>query len=174
MKSNLKSAFLQISKNNCIETIIKERFFIEDAKETGKSYAFYDSERSTSQFFSVINNNLKEINLLQIDNCLFFDSDGEKCDFALFDEKDFIFVELMKRKVKKRRSGIKKATNQLRSTLKVFKENKVDFTNYNLESYVCVGVSGKPSISANKQDLMVAFEEDYNCKLLFDCKKEFK
>ena len=172
MKNELNDKFSLISENNCIKVSNKDIFFIEDSEKTKKSYIFYDENKANSQFFSVTNPKFKEINLLQIDHCLFFDNNKEKCDFALFDDKDFIFVELKEKRANQRSRGMKKAINQLKSTISIFKDN-IDFDKHNLEAYICVGKQGKPGISAKKQDLQLEFEDEYSARLFFGCGKRF-
>lgn len=84
--------------------------------------------------FNISNVNLKEIHFLCIDHCIFNTSAHQKCDFALFDDQTFCFVEI---KDTRNRSTPHKtdATDQLRETIIRF-QNVIDFTGYELEAVI--------------------------------------
>ena len=67
---------------------------------------------------------------------------------------------------------MKQAIKQLESTIKDLIKN-IDFSNYSLEAYVCIGKRGIPRRNATSKAQEVSFIDNYNVKLFTKCKKEF-
>ena len=129
--------------------------------------------------FSVSNPKRRYINLLATDHCFFPASDyEEKCDFVIFDDIYFCFVEL-KLNVNPRNAAnnIRKARGQLGTTLTFFRDSfsqkSKRFFNYNLEAYIVMKTHTYPKHSAGKQGRRVRFQDEYGVKLFEQNFKEF-
>jgi Holliday junction resolvase-like predicted endonuclease len=112
---------------------------------------------------------------LAIDKCLLHDDTQEHCDFAVFDDSTFCFVEIKKGHPEhKRRNQIKKkAYRQLKQTIAIFLNQGVDFSHIDLEAIVCLaGEDFHPVANSTSQDAIVEFLS-LGAKLLIGEMKEF-
>ena len=161
--------------STCTNTINHKQFYIQDDIANQPAYIKYDFGQ-----FEVINNTQKNINFLQIDDCLEFENNNSRCDCVIFDDKVFCFIELktissIKNTIKTKRR--KKSENQLRYTIEEFDKNGI-IQHRNKEAFVSIScfqdnkLSKVPNI--NSQDTILEFEEDYKTTLYYECKKEFK
>ena len=92
MINNLINKYSNIISKNCFKNKKDSLFFIEDRDK--KITIFNNKEEAKSQFFTVTNKKNKQITFLKVDNCIFLDKDGKRCDSILFDDKEFLFIEL--------------------------------------------------------------------------------
>ncbi|RCR65658.1 hypothetical protein [Larkinella punicea] len=155
MKEQIERVFPQTVLNGCLETISDQEFGIYDS-ETKRCYRQTDSDGIIH--FTVENPAAKSIHFLAIDKCLFDDNDPiERCDFAVFDAKTFVFVEIKETsKAGQRASHNQKAKSQLKATISHF-TNVLSFTSKRLEAYACVGrTEARPTQKAS--DLNDEFE----------------
>jgi hypothetical protein len=123
--------------------------------------------------FSVLNPSLKEIYFLAIDKCLYTDeSTHKKCDFALFDEQTFCFVEI--KDTYNRSSQHKgKAKEQLRTTIELFKA-LFSFGDYTVEAIISWRYRPiRPAARTKMQEAAVEFRDELNVDLLEGNEKEF-
>ena len=134
MLNQIKANFVKCVSNNCSETrndtIIK-------IIETHNSKCIIDNN-STLENFLVINNSKKDINFVAIDKCVFDDNAHKKCDFILFDNSEFSFVEIKdtdNAKISNRTKHMRKAYDQLEEVIIRFKA-VLDFNGYNLEAII--------------------------------------
>lgn len=167
MQNRLKAIFPQIEANGCIETILEKEFEIYDCEEEKRCYIATEYGQ-----FRVINSVEKEITFLAIDKCLFFDSDRfKKCDCAVFDNDTLCFIEIKACKFKRRKSNKKTAISQLKSTIKIFREQfKID---KKIEAYLCIGMNPENPPRASNSDRILEFEEELDTMLFDGCQKEF-
>ena len=151
MKQFIEKAYPQIIQNTCLEILTDFEFSIYDS-EIGR--CFIQKEVDEIIHFTVKNPNHKEIGFLAIDKCIFMDSDKiKRCDFAVFDNKTFCFVEIKETNQRKSENS-RKAREQLLITIDEFK-GKIDFSDKRLEAYVVVGLDFKKVYPASKsQDLL--------------------
>jgi hypothetical protein len=173
MDKSLKLSFSKINDNHCLETKADKLFYVHDCPHTKKS--IISLEKPAEHHFKVINKKAQSLRFLGIDHCMFFDGDFKKCDFALYDNATFCFVEL--KEVKKddhqmRRAAKKKAEQQLLSVIELF-QNTLDFSKTNLEAYLCVGFQRtRPSFLSKSQRAMKDFVR-LKTKLFDGCEREF-
>ena len=173
MKLFIEKAYPQIIQNSCLEILTDLEFSIYDS-EIGR--CFIQKEVNEIIHFTVKNSNQKEIGFLAIDKCIFMDSDKiKRCDFAVFDNKTFCFVEIKETNQRKSENS-RKAREQLLITINEFK-GKIDFSDKRLEAYVVVGLDFKKVYPASKsQDLLSILKfERLGVTLFYDGnEKKFK
>lgn len=170
MKDLIIDAFPHCIQNGCLQQSDREVIEILDDSITQKSIISpFPLGSLNFPFFKILNPQIKIVNVLSIDNCILFDIDGEKCDFATFCEKKIVFVEIKKGlgNVEQFRSQKKtKALIQLKETLRKF-HNKINFNGYRVFACLCVGYDC-PSPAAPASDLnnLVEFINDFNTELI--------
>ena len=155
MKQLIEKAFPQIIENTCLEILTDTKFSIYDS-ESGR--CFIQKENEGIIHFTVKNPNKKDIGFLAIDKCTFMDYDNiERCDFAVFDNKTFCFIEI-KETARRKSENSKKARSQLLTTIQEFIK-LIDFGSIRLEAYVVVGLDFSEVKPASKaQDLATTLE----------------
>lgn len=118
--------------------------------------------------FTVKNEQAKEITFLAIDKGIFLDTPNfpfQKCDFALFDDSRFCFVECKDSVAKQRSKERNSAFNQLKETILVFKNN-IDFSDYQIEAQVSLKARRVyPRQSCSREDKVKEFEDELNVAL---------
>lgn len=178
---DIQNKFETCVKNNCIETISDEKFFvIEDSSTNKSSLIKKDTSKGDYSEFEIENINKKDIHFLAIDNCIFDDSsDHKKCDFSIFDETTFCFVEMKTNatslKDQARKKNKKTAILQLKETVKIFKE-KIDFSKYeySIEAIICPKYEElRPVATTNFQSAQLEFQKELNTILLNGNQKKF-
>ena len=161
--------------NNCVEHISMNEFYIIDDIQTNSTKIINENGQ-----FKIINNTNKNLSFLKIDNCVGFDEDTQKCDCAIFNDDVFCFIELKtmtsdKQNLKTKRR--KKAEEQLKYTIISFKDEEL-IQNKTLEAYVSITCFKNENLIpvplTPNQDKILEFKEDFNVKLQYSCKKEFK
>lgn len=154
-----------------------ELMVIDDDDE--KFSRFTDNPDDEQKALMVINENNRQIVLLSIDNKLIKEHVGGICDCALFDDKQFHFIEFKTNAYgnspEQVRETFDKATCQLMETIDVFKDKlqKVDIVFEDAVSLSChVVVSHRfPRSRAIKQEYQVSFaDENDNIPLFFSDK----
>ena len=171
MKDQIEKAFPQSVKNKCIKTLSDSKFWISDQEEDFKCKLL--SELSDDCDFEVLNPQKKEINFLAIDKCVFDDSDSQKCDCAVFNENAFSFIEIKATaKPRNMRLHRKKGLKQLAATIEIFKR-KIDFSDTELEAYLCFSSSTYPRQTVSNQSKIIEFYDNYKANLKYSNQKEF-
>ena len=154
-----------------------ELMVIDDDDE--KFSRFTDNPDDEQKALMVINENNRQIVLLSIDNKLIKEHVGGICDCALFDDKQFHFIEFKTNAYgnspEQVRETFDKATSQLKETIHVFKDKlqKVDIVFEDAVTLRChVVVSQRfPKSRAIKQDYQMSFaNENDNIALYFSDK----
>ncbi len=137
---------------------------------------FTDDPDDVQRALMVVNENNRQIVLLSIDNKLIKDHVGGIADCALFDEKQFRFVEFKTNAYGNSEPSVRetfdKATGQLKETIRVFKDKlqKVDIVFEDAVALSChVVVSQRfPKSRAIKQEYQISFaDENDNIGLTF-------
>jgi hypothetical protein len=154
---------------NCLETRNETIFWVNEypdefefGKNRKKSFVLIETEDDL--LFTVKNPNQKIIHFLSIDQGIF---DGTKvysegrCDFALFDDTRFCFVEIKEVTLKHRNKERIEAYKQLKETIVKFKEH-LDFGHYKIEAQVSFKSSRKiyPRQSSSNQDIAKEFDDE--------------
>lgn len=163
MIEQIKASFPQVEANNCLWQTTKPKIFIFDQNDN----KIIEVESEEAANFTIDNPNQKEIAILAIDKCVFDDqSKHKKCDFAAFDDKVFVFVEIKDTNRKKSSSRKKRhAKDQLETTIKAFL-NKINFDAYELYAVISWRYkSVRPAFSTKMQEAAFHFRMNYNVKL---------
>jgi len=178
MKDHLSNNF--DSLNDVLEVELRESFSIIDHK--GQSFIILSVDIENKTFTIRVNgrdtiesdfDETKLFNILDAKTIAFIPIDGKKgllgfgdsyCDFVIFDDNDFCFVEfklnatiLEERAIRKNR---KKAINQLKNTIALFdrKLNK-NYNDLRLEAYVCTPET-YPRADNGWRDFAIAFFDE--------------
>jgi hypothetical protein len=166
MKEAIESAFPQVITGLCLQTETRSAFYIYDSEVEPRRC--YISEKETEKIhFTVYNPASAEVVFLAIDKCIFDDQGPARCDFALFTDSKFCFVEIKDVKTRGRRRARLQAKDQLISTIDQFIQRGVSFNNQELMAIVCfVKKELYPSISAQYIDTLVEFEDRFGAQFL--------
>jgi hypothetical protein len=150
---------------NCIETRTETIFWVDEypTKEPipkdirGKSFTLLTTD--DERLFTVNNPFQKELTFVAIDAGIFTDS-SPKCDFALFDDERFCFVECKDSVAKQRSKERNDAFVQLKATIIRFREN-LDFGNYKIEAQVSMKARMVfPRKSCSREDMVKEFDDE--------------
>jgi len=162
----IQSEFEKCLINKCHENVNDKYFEIID-DEVHKCYI--NTNKDIKGQFRIINNDSKEINFLAVDKCIFDNScPPKRCDFILFDNSVFSFVEI---KVPSRVSGRSilrnEAIEQLKSTIIEFLGLKlINKLGLEIEAIICLCVKKSyPTFTSSKQSRVKEFQDDYNVVL---------
>jgi len=158
--------------NNCLESVNKKHFFIQDGENQKPAFLVeFNGE------FEVINNTDSSINFLKIDSCVYDSSDSKRCDCAIYSDNTFCFLELKNSKRTQWKNHRASAEKQLKSTISDFNDENIT-KNKTLEAYMCCtckidGNFTKISRASNNYEVQTYFIDELNTKLYCDTKKEF-
>lgn len=161
--------------NDCWTVSMDSELMVIDDDEK-KFSRFTDDPEDALKALMVINEKNRQIVLLSIDNKLIKEHVGGICDCALFDDKQFRFVEFKTNAYgnspEQVRETFDKATSQLKETIHVFKDRlqKVDIQFEDTVVLSChVVVSQRfPKSRAIKQEYQISFaDENDNIGLFF-------
>lgn len=164
--------------NECWTVRMDSSLMVIDDDEDNFS-RFTDNPDDEHKALMIINENNEQIVLLSIDNKLIKAHKGGICDCALFDDKQFNFVEFKTNAYgnspEQVRETFDKATSQLKETIHVFKDKlqKVDIIFEDAVTLSChVVVSQRfPKSRAIKQAYQMNFaDENDNIPLFFSDK----
>lgn len=158
---------------NCIEIRTESIFWIDEypnnnniSTPTGKSFVMIQT--NDDLLFTVKNEQAKEITFLAIDKGIFIDSPKfpfQKCDFALFDDSRFCFVECKDSVAKQRSKERNSAFEQLKETIVIFKKS-IDFGSLQLEAQVSLKARRVfPRQRCSRADKVKEFEDELNVAL---------
>ncbi len=173
MQHKIEAIFPKIIIGNCLEITTKSEFEICDSEIEPKRCYIKTDTNEEGQF--IVNNpNLSIIYFLKIDKCVLFDYNITHCDFAIFDDKTFCFIELSVSNKRNRRGKREKAVEQLASTIELFIKSGITFNEHKLEAIICFKAEKiYPSRSASNNEAYVYFESEFNAELLEGNQKEF-
>lgn len=156
-----------------------ELVVIDDDEE--KCSRFSNNLDDLQKALLVINKNNRQIVLLSIDNKLIVNHEGGIADCALFDDKQFHFVEFKTNAYgnssEQVRETFDKATSQLKETIRVFRDRLQD-VNVVFEDAITLScnvvVSQRfPKSRAIKQEYQISFADENNNIPLFFPEKIF-
>lgn len=136
MRNLIERTFPKAVQGNCLQTLVESEFSVFD---TDAKQCAIQTNSLGLKHFTVENPTGRDIHFLAIDHCLFSDKDQTRCDFAVFDDKTFCFVEIKETETAARRSEhYQQAKDQLKATIQYFRE-QMTFTTKRIEAYACVG-----------------------------------
>ena len=161
--------------NECWTVKCDELLLIVDDDKSQTS-RFGDENDNRDKALAVINENRREIVLLSIDNQLLKAIEGGVADCALFDDKQFRFVEFKTNAEGKTPKSVRKtfdrATQQLKNTIRIFKDsmNTVDVQFEDAVAIRCHVVLSHsfPDSRSIMQAYRLEFGTDTNIPLSFD------
>jgi hypothetical protein len=154
---------------NCLETRNETIFWVDEypdeiefGKNRKKSFVLIETEDDL--LFTVKNPTQKVVHFLSIDQGIF---DGTKvyskgrCDFALFDDIRFCFIENKIVTLRHRSKERIEAYKQLKETIVKFKEH-LDFGHYQIEAQISFKSNRKiyPRQSSSNQDVAKEFDDE--------------
>ena len=149
--------------NECWTVKCDELLLVIDDNETRVS-RFGTDDENVGRGLLVFNQQKREIILLSIDNKLLTGIQGGVADCALFDDKQFRFVEFKTDAEGNVKKNFDKATGQLKNTIKVFKDRlqtvDVQFEDAVVLSCHIVVSNSFPRSQATMQDYQYEFATD--------------
>lgn len=156
------------------------KFYIAENDNTSQSYIVPSTEISVDldKCLIVLNPHSTKIFHLSIDACFLtqqYGYDQEKCDFVVFNDGLFCFVELKSNaeSKKKVRENLKKARKQLGATINFFDDNEVDFSNHILKAYIVLKNKLYPQDQASIKERRKKFFDEYEVDLFEESEVEF-
>jgi len=172
MQNKIRGAFPVCDERSCLTSFNDKEVHFHDPENSKCIILSENDDIENLSNFKALNPNQKEIYFLCIDHCIYIASDPhKKCDFALFDNSLFCFVEI-KDTLNTRQRG--KASSQLKSTIEKFRE-VIDFTGYEIEAII--SLKYRPMVPAARSTLQAAifdFEDNLGVRLLEGNEKEFR
>ena len=173
MKQSIEMAFPQSIAGDCLIVQSSEEFHIYDRVTHPKRCYIRDDETQVVHF-TVVNPQNKDIHFLAIDACLFDEKDEPRCDFAIFDDTVFCFVEIKDIKGRQRRNARINAQKQLSNTIKQFLNSGIAFS-AGLEAIVCFATEKiYPATTAQSIDAVVEFEQEFGARFLIGNSRTFE
>lgn len=174
MKEDIENSFPQVINGVCLEIETRSLFHIYDSDVDPRRCHISHFE-TDDVHFTVNNPDNKAIHFLAIDKCVFDDNGPSRCDFALFTDSIFCFIEIKEvSKMGQRKRAREKAKEQLFTTITEFLNRGFLFDNYILEAIMCfVRNELRPAITATSTDAVVEFEEQFGAKLLIGNSRTF-
>lgn len=166
MQKAIENCFPQILNGDCLAVDKRSKFHIYDSNDDPRR-CFVSQNETDEIHFTAINANNKNVQFLAIDKCIFDDQGPSRCDFALFTDLDFCFVEIKDVKMRGRQKARIRAKNQLLNTIEEFIQRGVGFDTVDLNAIICfVERDLYPSRSAQYNDTILEFEERFGSKFL--------
>jgi len=95
LKEQISNTFTLCFSNNCLEDICLLAFEVIDDQHNLPCRLLIEGQ---SGDFRIENPRKHLLHFLKIDHCVLLDQDGKKCDFAVFNADELIFVELKRSK----------------------------------------------------------------------------
>lgn len=171
-----KMMHLQI--NECFDSSRDERLLVLDDDAT-KCLRFGCESDDVERGLVVINDQRREIVLLAIDNKMLKGIQGGIADCALFDDKQFRFVEFKTNAEGNAEKNFSKATGQLKNTIQVFVDRlqtvNIQFRDAVTLSCHVVLSHSFPRSQAIMQDFQIAFATDTDGIMLsFDSETQWE
>lgn len=168
MKQLIETTF-PCQTGNCLETRNEIIFWVDEYPdeiefERNRKKSFVLIETEDELLFTVKNPTQKDVHFLAIDQGIFWKTEKYKlgrCDFALFDDTRFCFIEIKEVTLKHRNKERLEAYKQLKETILKFREH-LDFGHYQIEAQVSFKSSRKiyPRQSSSNQDIAKEFDDE--------------
>ncbi|MBC8154439.1 MAG: hypothetical protein H7Z72_16165 [Bacteroidetes bacterium] len=162
------------SADPCLQTITDKQFCIYDHAELKRCVVQTDPDGITH--FLVKNPTGHPVHLLAVDGCLMTPSDPTRCDCAIFDTITVCLIEIKTAGNKQKRAAKrKKAEDQLRASILLFRE-QINFSGeHSIEAYVCLLDSKTfgPCVRSGSISRTLEFER-MGVSLFYTNEKEFK
>ena len=134
--------------------------------DSSQGYTVFSNSTMISGF-DIMNVSGVTFNMLQIDNKLLIAQQGGQCDCAFFFDDDFNLLEFKTNasSVKKVSKNYKKAEDQIRNTIKIFRNKGVDINVLapNVSAHICFRNS-YPRNKASEMNRSILFSSDNETK----------
>ena len=167
MINKIKNSFILCSVNSC-HSLLKASFYVYDCNVSNRSVV-----QNTPFHFEVLNPSNKDIHFVAIDNCTIPSNYFRKCDFAVFDDNTFCFVEIKNVDLGQRYNARQKAKEQLGETIKLFKE-RIDMNHLKIEAIICLKAAKIfPAFPSRSQSASIEFADNFGALLLEGNSREF-
>lgn len=171
MIDQLTEAFGICKNENCecninlfYESTSESEIFIYDADTLGKELPSSIVNSDSNYQIKLVNEEEKEIIFIKIDQCLIIDNKIRRCDCAIINQNNFIFIEIKDVKTKQRKIARKEAIAQLTSTIELFLD-KIDFTNLQLFAVIGFKTLRPYVVQPSKNTQRAIFKSKYNIEL---------
>lgn len=157
----------------CLETVNHPIFWVDESQDNEtihlpKGKSFLRTTTNDDNLFTVYNESETQITFLAIDKGIFTDSSVfrfKRCDFALFDQRRFCFIECKDSVSKQRSKERNSAFEQLKETIQHFKQ-AINFDSYQLEAQVSLKAKKVfPRQQCTRTDKVKEFEDELNVAL---------
>lgn len=147
----------------CQESTKESIFGLCDEPSPSTNPAYIDTDDPSKWIATVDNGNQIEVTFTAIDKCIeISDSDGDRCDGMLTYNGGIIFVELKERKAQNK-VWAGKGDEQLRNTIRLFKENH-DLDNYMVKK-AYIANKRRPNFQSSQTERMQKFLNDTGFRL---------
>lgn len=180
MVDEIRNTFGGQRTNSCLSSDRRTKFYIAENDNTSQSYIVPSAETSVDvdKCLVVLNPDSTEIFHLSIDACFLTQQHGyneEKCDFVVFNDGLFCFVELKSNAESEKRVlvNLEKARRQLGATINFFDDYEVDFSNHFLRAYIVLKNKLYPQDQASMKERRKKFFDDYEVDLFEESEVEF-
>jgi|WetSurMetagenome_2_1015567.scaffolds.fasta_scaffold93357_2 hypothetical protein len=170
LQTQIRADFPTCDQNSCLIASVSTVIEVFDPKNSKCYFVEYSDANSN---FTVQNPSAKEIFFLAIDKCIFSDADLlKRCDFALFDDSIFCFIEI-KDTQSRRKTHKDKSFIQLKTTINEF-ISRVDFSGYLIEAIISWRyIPKRPLASTKMQSKKLEFKTLFNAILYEGNQKAF-
>lgn len=174
MRESIENAFPQIITGGCLEVEIAPGFELFDSP-VHPQRCFIRRQPEQERHFLVRNPSQKSIHFLAIDKCMLNDDAETHCDCALFDEQTFCFIEMKDAGKRTRKEHRRKAYQQLKATILLFKNRDVFQGTSAIEAIISFASKDSyPVRTSSSNDAALMFEMECNAKLMEGNEKIFE
>jgi hypothetical protein len=182
MIKQLLNNFGEERTNACLSLDNRLEFYIAENRVTAQSYIIpaFEEYIDVEKCLMVKNTRGENIFHISIDACFLtqqYGYLGKKCDFIVFSNYKFCFVELKlnaQSKNKKRvKENLREARIQLGATINYFDDAGVDFSGYNLEAYIVMKNKLYPTDQASIKERRKKFFDEFEIDLFEKSEIEF-
>ena len=175
MRQQIAEVFPEKKLADCLSTESQPEFCLLEDKPTNAVRLLFpgDPALAARKHLKIFNPNRKEITILAIDGCMMSSKEPSRCDALLFDDRLLSFMELKLDMTSTRRRAVamKEAIGQLEATIGLFDHRMAqkdkDWSGFEKEAVVVVGVEGSPKAVAGKQSDAVRFLQKHQARLVF-------
>jgi hypothetical protein len=174
MKQSIESAFPHVVTGRCLETESALGFELFD-NPVPPQRCFIRRNHEQESHFLVRNPSQKPIHFLAIDKCMLNDDAETHCDCALFDEQTFCFIEMKDAGKRTRKEHRRKAYQQLKATILLFRNREVLLDTTTIEAIISFASKDSyPVRTSSSNDAALMFEMECNAKLMEGNEKIFE
>jgi hypothetical protein len=172
MKQIILNHFSNCTNINCPCVIKTDSFEIISTKNVKIFDEDIPNKNTPSKIVNITSKGLLEVDnklsedftFLKIDECLIISKENRKCDCAIYNSKEFYFIELKDTKTSGRKKAKKEAVKQLESTIKLF--STIDFGSRIKNCIIGLRTENPSIIQSSKNSKKAYFKDNYNFYLM--------